>query len=160
MSHVHSQTKFAESVSELANIEWDNILYRAKLAPMVTGACRHAGPWKNNAVYKYGLLYKVSSRLAEMVAKFQECSRRWYTFASSSHGPKPLYRHKNWFGDPTWVVSFPSIGIEQVDSKQKFFEPSDVQASPRCVMLIASAASTHTIWPWFHSRCLSRARSF
>ena len=51
---------------------------------------------------------------------------------------------KIWFGTPRWVVSFPSIGIEQVHSKQNFFEPSDVQASLRCEMLVATAAATHT----------------
>ena len=59
----------------------------------------------------------------------------WWHFASSSHGPKPLYRQK---------------------ALQEFFAPSDVQANLQCAMLISSAAytHTHTVWPRFQSSCL------
>ena len=46
---------------------------------------------------------------------------------------------------PRCVVSFPRIGIGQMDSKQEFFAPSDVQVNLQCAMLISSAAYTHNM---------------
>ena len=49
------------------------------------------------------------------------------------------------FDSPRCAVSFPRIGIGQMDSKQKFFAPSDVQVNLQCAMLISSAAYTHSM---------------
>ena len=49
------------------------------------------------------------------------------------------------FDSPRCAVSFPKIGIGQMDSKQEFFAPSDVQVNLQCAMLISSAAYTHTV---------------
>ena len=46
---------------------------------------------------------------------------------------------------PKCAVSFPRIGIGQMDSKQEFFAPGDVQVNLQCVMLISSAAYTHSM---------------
>ena len=46
------------------------------------------------------------------------------------------------FDSPRCAVSFPGIG-GQMDSKQEFFAPSDVQVNLQCAMLIPSAAYTH-----------------
>ena len=48
------------------------------------------------------------------------------------------------FDSPRCAVSFPRIGIGQMDSKQEFFAPSDVLVNLQCAMLISSAAYTHT----------------
>ena len=49
------------------------------------------------------------------------------------------------FDSPRCAVSFPRIGIGQMDSKQEFFTPSDVQVNLQCAMLISSAAYTHSM---------------
>ena len=49
------------------------------------------------------------------------------------------------FDSPRCAVSFPRIGIGQMDSKQEFFAPGDVQVNLQCAMLISSAAYTHTV---------------
>ena len=49
------------------------------------------------------------------------------------------------FDSPRCAVSFPRIGIGQMDSKQEFFAPSDVQVNLQCAMLISSAAYTHSM---------------
>ena len=49
------------------------------------------------------------------------------------------------FDSPRCAVSFPKIGIGQMDSKQIFFAPSDVQVNLQCAMLISSAAYTHSM---------------
>ena len=46
---------------------------------------------------------------------------------------------------PRCAVSFPRIGIGQMDSKQEFFAPSDVQVNLPCAMLISSATYTHSM---------------
>ena len=46
---------------------------------------------------------------------------------------------------PRCAVSFPRIGIGQMDSKQELFAPGDVQVNLQCAMLISSAAYTHSI---------------
>ena len=49
------------------------------------------------------------------------------------------------FDSPGCAVSIPGIGIGQMDSKQEFFAPSDVQVNLRFAMQISSAAYTHSI---------------
>ena len=49
------------------------------------------------------------------------------------------------FDNPRCAVSLPRIGIGQMDSKQEFFAPSDVQLNLQCAMLISSAAYTHSM---------------
>ena len=44
------------------------------------------------------------------------------------------------FDNPTCAASFPKIGIEQMDSKQKFSGPSDVQLNLQCAELISNNA--------------------
>ena len=46
---------------------------------------------------------------------------------------------------PKCAVSFPRIGIGQMDSKQEFFAPGDVQVNLQCLMLMSSAAYTHSM---------------
>ena len=55
---------------------------------------------------------------------------------------------------PRCAVSFPRIGIGQMDSKQELFAPGAVQVNLQCAMLISSAAYTHTVWPRLQSSCL------
>ena len=49
------------------------------------------------------------------------------------------------FDSPRCAVSFPRIGIGQMDSKQECFAPSDVQVNLQCAMLISSVAYTHSM---------------
>ena len=49
------------------------------------------------------------------------------------------------FDSPRCAVSFPKIGIGQMDSKQEFFAPSDVQVNLQCAMLISTAGYTHSM---------------
>ena len=49
------------------------------------------------------------------------------------------------YDGPRCAVSFPKIGIGQMDSKQEFFAPSDVQINLQCAMLISCAAHTHSM---------------
>jgi len=49
------------------------------------------------------------------------------------------------FDSPRCAVSFLRIGIGQMDSKQEFFAPIDVQVNLECATLISSAAYTHTL---------------
>ena len=59
--------------------------------------------------------------------------------------PNPCIDRKLGFDSPRRAVSFPRIGIGQMDSKQEFFAPSDVQVNLQCAMLISSAAYTHSM---------------
>ena len=76
------------------------------------------------------------------------------------------------FDSPRCAVSFPRIGIGQMDSKQEFFAPSDVQVNLQCAMLISSAAYTHSmtkvsiqlfvrryVLQWWRISCHSRDQS-
>lgn len=61
--------------------------------------------------------------------------------------------NKLWFGNPTCVVSVPSIGIKQLDSNQDFLQPINVQASLRCENPISISSTSYTrnktkIGPW------------
>ena len=49
------------------------------------------------------------------------------------------------FDGPRCAVSFPRIGIGQMDSKQEFFAPNDVQVNLPCAMLISNVAYTHSM---------------
>ena len=49
------------------------------------------------------------------------------------------------FDNPRCAVSFRRIGVGQMDSKQEFFAPSDVQVSLQCAMLKSSAAWTRSM---------------
>ena len=49
------------------------------------------------------------------------------------------------FDKPRCAVSFPRIGIGQVDSKQEFFAPSVVHVNLQCAMLISIAVYTHSM---------------
>ena len=49
------------------------------------------------------------------------------------------------FDSPRCAVSFARIGNGQMDSKQEFFAPSDVQVNLQCAMLISRAAYTHSM---------------
>ena len=49
------------------------------------------------------------------------------------------------FDSPRCAVSFPRIGIGQMDSKQEFFAPSDVQVNLQCAMPISSTVYTHSM---------------
>ena len=49
------------------------------------------------------------------------------------------------FDCPTCVASFPTIGMEQMDSKQGFIAASDVQVDLQCATLISNATYTHSM---------------
>ena len=54
--------------------------------------------------------------------------------------PNLCIDRKHWFDNPTCAASLPKIGIEQMDSKQEFSGPSDVQVNLQCAELISNSA--------------------
>ena len=54
------------------------------------------------------------------------------------------------FDSPRCAVSFPKIGIGQMDSKQEFFAPSDVQVNLQCAIAVLKI----TLWLWLCA-CMS-----
>ena len=85
---------------------------------------------------------KIFSNLAKIVKRFKECSallmdcrffQEWpQTFVSTKSADLVILR--------VWPPSQTSVGIEQMDSKQEFFGPSDVQAHLHCAALTISSA--------------------
>ena len=59
----------------------------------------------------------------------------------------------SWLDIPTCLPSFPTISIEQVDSKQNFFDPNFVHASSGCATLMSTCSYiqvTAMVSPQFH----------
>ena len=101
---------------------------------------------KEKLDYVHWFCMRFISHLAKGVKNFQK--------AQSSDGgillppamvPNLGIDRKLGFDRPSCAVSFPRIGIGQMDSKQKFFAPSDVQVNLQCAMLISNAAYTHSM---------------
>ena len=92
----------------------------------------------------------VSHAISIFLTSGKKCRNYQKVFSSDDGISLPLFMVPNLgidkklgFDSPGCAVSFPRIGIGQMDSKQKFFAPSDVQVNLRCAMLISSAAYTH-----------------
>ena len=121
---------------------------------MVNGQCLYATRrihfghrrWKKNKK----ICTLVSQAISIFLTSGKKCRNYQKVYSSDDGISLPLFMVPNLcidkklgFDSPRCAVSFPRIGIGQMDSKQEFFAPSDVQVNLQCAMLISSAAYTH-----------------
>ena len=138
---------------KISDIEWDNIFNWAKLAPMVAGECLHAvirrthfghRRWKKKST-RYILLYKGFSRVAEMVADFQEWSPLLVYFCFLQPWPQTFVSTKKFdlVLPGGWSPSHRSVSNRYIPNKISS-NPAMFRQVCGCEMLVATAAATHT----------------
>ena len=107
---------------------------------------------KRNMYIGFACNFTFLSDLAKGVEISKKCIPVMMVFPFFSFGFFPLAMvpslcidKKVGFDSPRCAVSLPKIGIGQMDSKQEFFAPSDVQVNLQCAMLISTAGYTHSM---------------